>query len=134
MVDDAQAEREGFDAVSTSVGPFVSTGYRHDGNTAKGRQLARFRITIPKAGRYEVRLAWSAHSNRATNVPVTVHHAGGKSTVIMNQRREPKDEPFGPVGTYLFEAGKTKIEISNVGTDGFVIVDALQLAESGEHR
>ena len=36
VVDDADAERTGFDTVSTSNGPFVGVGYRHDGNKDQG--------------------------------------------------------------------------------------------------
>jgi len=44
---------------------------------------------LPKAGKYEVRLSYSPSSNRATNVPVIIHHAGGESTVTVNQRKAP---------------------------------------------
>ena len=50
----------------------VATGYRHDGGTKDGQQTIRFVPDLPKPGRYEVRLAYTANANRATNVPVTV--------------------------------------------------------------
>ena len=58
-VDDEASQREGFDSVSQSIGPYVGIGYRHDGDTAKGNQAARFDVKIPSPGRYEVRVAWS---------------------------------------------------------------------------
>lgn len=127
VVDDATVARKGFDTVSNSVGPFVAAGYRHDGNTAKGQQEVRFRIRIPKSGRYDVRVAWSANPNRATNVPVTIPHAGGTSTVHIDQRESPDDPPFETVGTYQFDSGDTTIVISNADTNGYVIADAVQL-------
>jgi len=127
VIDDADARREGFDTVSTSIGPFVGIGYRHDGDAAKGQQSARFRVKIPKAGRYEVRMAWSAHQNRATNVPVTVRHAEGETTVRINQRKKPMHGVFGTVGTFLFKEGTAIFELTNADTDGYVLIDAVQL-------
>jgi hypothetical protein len=127
VIDDAQADCEGFQSRSNSVGPFVGVGYRHDGDTAKGRQTARFTFQIANAGQYEVRVAWTAHPNRATNVPVTVEYPGGSTTALVNQRTKPKYDGFGVVGTFSFAAGETTVEISNESTDGYVLIDAVQL-------
>jgi hypothetical protein len=40
---------------------------------------------VPEVGRYKVYARWTAHANRATNAPYTVHHAGGQTTVTVNQ-------------------------------------------------
>ncbi len=125
--DEASAELEGFYHTSQVVGPFVGAAYRHDGNTGKGEQTARFKLRVPRAGTYEVRIAWTPNGNRATNVPVTIFHAEGKSTVRINQRNKPTDGPFGRVGMYSFRAGEATIEIGNADTDGYVIIDAVQL-------
>jgi hypothetical protein len=48
VVDDAQAERVGFERVSSSIGPFVGTGYRHDGNAgADGYVIADAVVFVP---------------------------------------------------------------------------------------
>lgn len=127
VVDDAEAHCQGFQSRSNSLGPFVASGYRHDGDAAKGRQTATFTFQIPKAGPYEVRMAWTAHSNRATNVPLTVSNPGGSSTVRVNQRTKPQHGAFGVVGSYDFAAGETTVVISNESTDGYVLIDAVQL-------
>jgi hypothetical protein len=129
VVDDEQASRLGFDTVSTSVGPFVGVGYRHDGNKDKGKQVAKFVPDIPAAGKYDVRVSYSANPNRATNVPVTVNHADGSTTVKVNQRKPPPiSHLFVSVGTYKFDKGKAgSVLIANDDTDGFVIIDAVQL-------
>ncbi|HJZ58687.1 MAG TPA: FAD-dependent oxidoreductase [Gemmataceae bacterium] len=127
-VDDEQATRIGFETLSTSVGPFVGIGYRHDGNKDKGKQTAKFVPDIPAAGKYDVRIAYTANPNRATNVPVTVNHADGSKTVTVNQQKKPPiSELFVSVGTYRFEKGKAgSVLIANDGTDGYVIIDAVQ--------
>jgi hypothetical protein len=128
VVDDEQAVRIGFDTTSTSVGPYVGSGYRHDGNKGDGKHTAKFVPDLPAAGKYDVRIAYTANPNRATNVPVTVNHADGATTVKVNQKKQPPiSELFVSVGTFKFEKGKAgNVLISNDGTDGFVIIDAVQ--------
>lgn len=129
VIDEEDAMLAGFSMSGHSIQPWVSVGYRHDGNTDKGHQVAKFPVKVKKTGRYEVRVGYSAHSNRASNVPVTVEHAAGKTTVKINQRkRAPIDKLFKTVGAFEFKAGKQyTVEISNAHTDGYVILDAVQL-------
>ena len=119
--------RVGFETVSTSVGPFVGTGYRHDGNADRGKQTARFTPDLPAAGSYKVRVAYTANANRATNVPVTVAHTGGTAKMTMNMRRPPAvSDLFAEVGTFRFEAGRGgSVTIGNADADGYVIADAV---------
>jgi hypothetical protein len=128
VLDDTEARRQGFDHESSTVPPFVGTGYRHDGGQDRGRQWARYTPDLPKAGKYEVRMSYSPNRNRATNVPVTIAHAGGRTTVKVDQRKAPTlGRAFVSLGTYRFEKGKTGyVEISNQGVDGYVIIDAVQ--------
>lgn len=128
VVDDEQATRSGFEGYSSSVIPYVGMGYRHDGGQGTGKQAALFMPELPQAGKYEVRLAYTAHANRATNVPVIVTHAEGKTTLQVNQRLVPKiDKLFHSLGVFRFDKGKSgSVEVRNDGADGFVIIDAVQ--------
>ena len=127
VLDDADAKLKGFEATG-GVGSFIGEGYHHDTNENKGAQTARFTPTLPTTGLYRVAISYSTNANRATNVPVTIHHAKGETKVFVNQKLAPKGEaPFHVVGTFEFAAGKDGwVEISNAGTDGHVIVDAVQ--------
>jgi hypothetical protein len=128
VLDDGDAERQGFESTSNAVTPYVNDGYRHDGGKDRGQQWARYRPDLPKAGRYEVRMSYSPNPNRATNVPVTVVHADGKMTVKVNQRKVPiLDRASISLGTFRFNQGKTGyIETRNQDVDGYVIIDAVQ--------
>jgi hypothetical protein len=128
VIDDTQAIRSGFWGESRAIHPYVSLGYRHDRNSGKGSQFARFFIPIEKSGDYEIRLAYSANENRATNVPVTIHHINGKTTVVVNQRKNPElDKLWTSLGVFPLSAGSNpSVVIENQGTDGYVIVDAIQ--------
>ena len=136
VIDDDKARLLGFQASGSVVAPFVGSGYRHDGNQDKGRQSALFPFQVTETGKYEVRVGYSAHANRATNVPVTVHHANGETLVPLNQKQPGTIESlFQPVGQFSFRAdAQYRVEISNADTDGFVIADAIQVVpvESSE--
>ncbi|MCA9247128.1 MAG: FAD-dependent oxidoreductase [Planctomycetales bacterium] len=129
VVDDSQAKATGLWQQSGSVGPFVGLGYSHDGNEGKGKSEMRFDIPIPKSGRYEVRFAYTASSNRASNVPVIVEHAGGVASSKIDERAAPPiDGLFISLGTYSFDSESgAMVTVHNDATNGHVIVDAVQL-------
>ena len=128
VVDDRQAELTGDWSSSSALGPFVGDGYLHDADQQKGSKTARFVPDLPKAGRYEVRLVYTASTNRATNVPVTVQGANGAKTAKVNQRVLPGiEKTYHSLGAYSFDAGKKgAVIISNSDTDGYVVIDAVQ--------
>ncbi len=130
IIDDEQAILTGEWMVSSSCDRFVGTGYEHDLNSGKGEKSARFPVKVDRAGTYRVRLSIAAHPNRATNVPVKVHHARGTVEAKVNQRAADKADTDGLVtlGEYPFEPARPSwVEISNKGTDGYVTADAVQL-------
>ena len=128
LVDDQEAQLTGFETLGQSVPPFIGAGYAHDDNVRKGEQSAKFTPNLPAAGKYEVLIAYTAHGNRATNVPVTVRFSGGEKKFIVNQQKKPPNrDVFLSLGVFEFAAGRESfVEISNSDTDGHVIIDAVQ--------
>jgi hypothetical protein len=134
VIDDEDAQLRGFSMTGHTVSPYVGPGYRHDGDADKGHQLARFSVRVKESGRYEVRLGYSAFSNRASNVPVLVRHADGEDKIIVNQQKIAAiDKIFQPLGTFRFQAGQEyDVTVSNEGTSGHVILDAIQIVPVGD--
>ncbi|MSU60146.1 MAG: FAD-dependent oxidoreductase [Pedosphaera sp.] len=132
VVDDLDATLTGFDRMSSANAPFVGSGYHHDGNEKKGSQSARFVPDLPKAGRFQVFVAYPMNGNRASKVPVTIRHADGETKVTLDQKKKPSGNGMlEPVGTFRFEKGRAgHVEISNAGTDGYVVIDAVQWIEA----
>ena len=129
VVDDVLGKATGTWTLSHAQGPFIGAGYQHDGNEGKGAKKLRFEVALPKPGSYDVRLAYTPNPNRATNVPITIEREGGPTTMKIDQRKAPDVEKvFVSLGVHAFGATAV-VEISNAGTDGFVVVDALQLIE-----
>ena len=89
-----------------------------------------FSVTAPQDGAYELRLAYSPHLNRATNAVFRVLHRDSMTKVTINQRTKPPlDDLFFPLATLQAKQGETiKVQINNADTDGYVIIDAIQLA------
>lgn len=128
VLDDRSAEIQGDWLFSQFSQNYLGEGYLHDGNSDKGKKSLTFETTIPVMGRYEVRLAYSHLNNRSTRTPVTIEHAHGKTTVIVNQQQAPSEYGrFHSLGTFEFgQNAASRVRISTNGTDGYVVVDAVQ--------
>ncbi len=128
VVDDDAAELTGEWAKSSTTGGYVGSGYLHDGDDAKGQRSAKFTLTLPEAGEYELRLSCVPLGNRAPQVTVSLEAGGKTTTTVIDQTRAGKAEHgFATLGRVQASAGdKAVVTVSNVGTTGHVIVDAVQ--------
>jgi hypothetical protein len=130
VVDETAAELVGEWQYSTHTPPYVGLGYLHDMKAGKGAKSVAFTPDLPKAGWYEVRLAHCYNVRRATNTPVTIHHADGDTTMRINQQQEPEHgHLFRTLGTFRYEAGRIGwVRVSNEGTEAtkVVVADAVQ--------
>ena len=128
VVDDTQARQVGDWQQSNSVEPFVGTGYLHDKDAGKGTKSLTFQPELKTGGLYEVRLAYTPGTNRTDRAPVTIVSADGDQVVEVNQKQTPPiDRVFISLGRFRFEAnGAGFVMVSNTGTQGHVIADAVQ--------
>ncbi len=129
VVDETAATLEGTWQYSTHTPPYVGLGYLHDQRADKGKKSVTFTPDLPRAGRYEVRLAHCYNVRRTTSAPITVRHAGGETVVRVNQRAEPPHARlWRSLGTFEFAAGRAGyVRIGTADTaDGYVIADAVQ--------
>jgi hypothetical protein len=137
VLDDTKAKKVGTWHVSKYGGAYIGEGALYDDRSGTEAKTLTFTPDIPKAGRYEVRLAYVAHENRDTKVPVTILHLDGEKTVQVNMRQTPSiDGRFVSLGTYRFNGnGQWFVRVSNEGTTGHVSVDAVQfLSEDDEKK
>ncbi|MGE9269005.1 MAG: FAD-dependent oxidoreductase, partial [Verrucomicrobiales bacterium] len=102
----------------------TSGNYLHDSNEGKGEKSATYAPNFKEDGHYEVHLRWTSHGNRATQVPVSIQHAGGTEKLSLNQQ---KKGTWHRIFTGHFKAGEaSSLVISNTGTDGYVIADEVR--------
>jgi hypothetical protein len=84
-------------------------------------------------GQFEVFARWTALSNRASNVPYEIAHAGGTTIVYRSQR--VSNNTWVSLGTYTFNAGTSGgVTVGTAGTNGYVIVDAVKFSPVGGFR
>jgi len=128
VVDDAQAKRIGEWTQSKHVASYIGDGYLHDDNKGKGEKTLTFQPELTKPGKYEVRLSYTTGPSRSTKTPVTVFSAEGEKTIEVNQQEPPiVDGRWVSLGTFTFEKnGQGFVIVSNEGTTGHVIADAVQ--------
>ena len=129
VIDDAQAKFTGKWSVAgnPTLQPYVANGYHYRGANETG--AARYEFKIATAGRYEVRMSYSPHENRATNTRVLIESAEGAKEAAVNQRvKPPLPQNFISLGVFRFEPGKPAvITIGGKPTNGNVHADAVQL-------
>ncbi|MFT6861694.1 MAG: hypothetical protein ACJAVK_000247 [Akkermansiaceae bacterium] len=132
-IDSNEAKVTGNWIKSTSTTPWIGEGYLHDNNLLKGQKQVEFSTTLPATRKYEVLVSYSAGANRATNVPVTVHHADGETTVKIDQTKSADTLGcFVSVGTFPFSKDqRASVTISTKGTNNHVIADAVNFVEPG---
>ncbi|MEZ6139095.1 MAG: FAD-dependent oxidoreductase [Zavarzinella sp.] len=134
ILDDSMASLTGNWTRSTTFQPHIGLDYLFTGEAdsdaiGDGKTTARLRFTAPKAGNYQLLMAYSAHPSRAKNVPLAVTNGTYSKKFVIDQTKPlPRGAYFAPLGTITLTAdAETIITISNQDTSGFVILDALQL-------
>ena len=134
VIDNTKAVAKGEWTNSAFAPRFVATEYIHDGNDGKGQRSVTFTTKLPTDGKYEVRISYTSGGNRASNTPVTITSADGQKTVRVNQKKRPPiDNLFISLGTFSFRRDQpARVVFDNAGTDGHVIVDAVQFMSASE--
>ena len=131
VLDDSQAELKGSWSQSSNFKPHIGTGYVHDDRRSDGESIAIFRFKPTKSGRHELRMAYSAHETRTSKLPLIIRSGAHETKLTVDQTVAlPAGEAFRSIGNIELEADtETTITLSNSETEGFVIVDALQVIE-----
>jgi len=123
VVDDPAAKATG-EWTSGALAPVCGPTYLHDGNSGKGEKTVTFETKVPKPGDYQVKLLYLANANRSTKTQVTVSLGDVRKEIVVNQREN--DGIGKSLGTYRI-ADAVTVTVSNRESDGFVVVDGVQL-------
>jgi hypothetical protein len=129
LLDDQIAELEGTWTRSTNFKPYVGTGYVHDEQRSDGKSRAIFRFKGPADGEFTLRMGYSAHETRTKRLPIIITGDGQEQRITVDQTVPlPAGEAFRNVGQVRLRKGVDyTLTLRNAGTEGFVILDALQL-------
>jgi len=129
-LDDRDAELSGAWTRSANFRPHVGDGYLHDERRSDGKSRAVFRFKGPADGDFELRVAYSAHETRTNRLPVTLGGGGSEHRFTVDQTQPlPAGETYRTVKQVRLRQGVDYVlTVTNEDTDGFVILDAFQLA------
>jgi len=123
--DDGEYSEVGIWQASTNTSGYYGSDYHHDKNNQKGTKTARFTPNISDAGDYQVHIYYPSDSDRATNTPVDIHHAGGTATVTVNQRQN--GDMWNLLGTHCFAASTSVYPQNRTGgTNRYLIADTVR--------
>ena len=96
-----------------------------------GRQVdatARYEFQVPASGKYEVRVYWAGHENRASNAPCRLERAGRTVFETRLNQRETAPNGANRLGVFEFAKGETNaVVLWTAGADGNVVADAVQI-------
>jgi uncharacterized lipoprotein YddW (UPF0748 family) len=89
-----------------------------------------WRPNLPQTGPYEVSIWYVPGTNRASDAPFVVHHAGGSTPVSINQ--QVNGQTWVSLGSYNFNAGTSGyVTLGNSASPNVVIADAVRLIGGG---
>ncbi|MBL7222889.1 MAG: LEPR-XLL domain-containing protein [Candidatus Brocadiae bacterium] len=87
-----------------------------------------FLLPYPFDGLWDVQARWPAYPTNASDAPFTVHHAGGSTTVRMDQRAN--GDEWVSLGIYPLISGWNVVTLAD-DVDGYVVADAVRIVPAG---
>ena len=124
--DEVWVERVGVWQSSTAVNEYYGSDYLHDQNVGDGSKSFSFlpgEVSDFVAGEYLIDLWWTDHTNRASDVPVSIFDGLG-TTYTLTVNQEINGGQWNFLGRFMLWDGSRV----TLGTEanGFVIADAAQ--------
>ncbi|HQX52498.1 MAG TPA: FAD-dependent oxidoreductase, partial [Planctomycetaceae bacterium] len=126
VIDDKAAEKTGGWTEGTGLKGYVGYGYLYSGGADS---TIRFPFEIPDAGKYDVRVCYLPHENRAKHVRVVLTFDGeSRETKIDMTKPAPLENGFMSLGTVDAKPGsKGTVEFFAKDAGGTVHADAVQI-------
>lgn len=127
VIDNTEAALTGEWTSSTHTESWIGKDYIYNRKEQTKDLSIEFSTTLPESGDYEVLISYTPGSTRSTKTPVTVSHAEGEKTVLLDQSAAPTHQGcFASVGTFPFSKDSpARVTISSKDTTGYVIADAV---------
>jgi hypothetical protein len=126
----------GWQGFGPESGAYNSAFRYHAGGDGSSAAVYTF-DSLDQGAVYQVFATWHESGNRASNSLFSVYDGNGSTplgTYRANQRFAPDDAALGnqnweSLGAYTIESGSIVVRLSDAGADGYVIADAVCVAE-----
>ncbi|MCM1501333.1 MAG: FAD-dependent oxidoreductase [Bacteroidales bacterium] len=131
VLDDTNAEIQGYWGHSTAQGPFMKYDYIFAEGNKNGTASVTYNPFIETKGKYEVFIMYAPGTNRSRNVPVKVIDRKGAHTVYVDQTVSPEDGLWHSLGVFEFDPEKEhKVIVSNRTEHGIVVADGVRVKKA----
>jgi hypothetical protein len=129
VIDDQDAVKVGNWTEGQGLKGYVGYNYLYAGNNSKSE--VRFEFKAPKAGSFEIRIAYGHHENRGDKVPVTVRSSAGSKEFRVNMRESaPGPDGFYSLGKFpLKQSESVTVVVGTENAGGNSHADAVQVVE-----
>ena len=125
VIDDSMAQFTG-KWTTTKLTPNIGGSAQISGRQAGAE--ARFPFKVSATGKYEVRLYWAGHENRASNTLCKIERAGQEALVVRVNQKETSANGANRLGIFEFKDGAANaIILAASDADGNVVADAVQI-------
>lgn len=101
------------------------SSYQYNQLIGSGSDTATWTFTVTIPGDYDVYAWWCDGSQRPGDVPYTVHHAGGSSTVRVDQRSNGGQ--WNWLGSFRFDGPGSVVVADNASFGSDILADAVKL-------
>ena len=126
VVDNIESERTGPWRKSTLRPNHIGDHYLAT-DKGKGPYSITWKATLPKPGKYELRVSFGGGKGLAKTASYLVRHAAGEARLLIDQTVRPTiDGLWYPIGQFTFEE-VAELQLSDKNSNGAVIADAIQL-------
>jgi hypothetical protein len=110
----------------TGLAPNVGGAARYAGRQSGA--TARFEFKVPSSGKYEVRMYWAGHENRASNTPCALERPGQPAFQTKLNQKETGPNGATVLGVFDFTEGAVNaVVLKSEGADGNIVADAVQI-------
>ncbi len=110
----------------TAVGMVNLFEFKFLTGIAETPSKALFTLPITEDGNYRISLLYKPGADRASNVPLSIRHAGGIDKLTWDMKRGSRFGFAVPVGTYRFAVSETNtVSLETDGANGKVVVDSV---------
>jgi len=113
----------------TSAPDQFGTCHMYNPMVGSGLDVAKWEFAVAEPGRYQVYAWWTASANRPTDAPYTVHHAGGSTSMNMDQTTN--GGRWNLLGTFSFDGQGSVTVTDGANTGRNLVADALRLVAVG---
>jgi hypothetical protein len=115
------------DWVCRHDGCFVGQSFRSDVSHGKADKTFRYRAILSKPGTYEVRYAYTNIRGAEKSAPITLYTGQGPKVIRIDLTQPPPiDGLWVSLGKFDFATQEATVVVSNAGTTGTVVTDAVQ--------